>query len=85
MADERLVEKVKEVIADIFSVLPEDIKEESTIESFGGDSCDDIELVVELEEVFGIEIEDAAAKDFKTVADVVQCVERKFAQKGARS
>jgi acyl carrier protein len=81
MADERLVEKVKDIIADIFSVLPEDLKEESTIESFGGDSCDDIELVVELEEAFGIEIEDAIAKDFKTVADVVRCVEEKISAK----
>ncbi len=44
-------------------------------------TTDDIELVVELEEAFGVEIEDAIAKDFKTVADVVRCVEEKISAK----
>lgn len=79
--DEKLKEKVKDVVADIFSVSIEEVKDEATLVSLGMDSLDHLELVVELEEAFEIEIDDPSAALLETVTDVLQCVEEKLAMK----
>ena len=46
---------------------------------FDMDSLDDIEIVMALEDEFGIEIEDEAAERWDTVAAVVTTIERAIA------
>jgi acyl carrier protein len=63
--------KVKEVIVEQLGVDPERVKlEASFIDDLGADSLDIVELVMAMEEEFGIEIPDEDAEKLKTVADV---------------
>ena len=63
--------KLKEVIVEQLGVDPERVKlEASFIDDLGADSLDIVELVMAMEEEFGIEIPDEDAEGLKTVQDV---------------
>ncbi len=69
--------KVKQVIADQLGHKPEDVSESSRlIEDLGGDSLDTVEIVMELEAEFGIEIPNDDMENVVTVADVIAAVQR---------
>jgi len=71
-----MLEKVKEVVAEQLDCDIAEIKEDSKfIEDLGADSLDVVELVMALEEEFGIEIPDEDAEGIKTVADAVKYIE----------
>jgi len=67
--------KVITVIAEQLGVGQETIKDDATLDSLGADSLDRVEMVMKLEEIFGIEIDDSAADTLKTVSDVVQYIQ----------
>ena len=65
-------QKVKNIIADQLGVGEDEIKPASSfIEDLGADSLDIVELVMALEEEFGISIPDEEAENIKTVGDAV--------------
>jgi acyl carrier protein len=69
-------EKVKEIIVERLSVDEKDvIKEASFIDDLGADSLDTVELVMALEEEFGMEIPDEEAEKIVTVGDAVKYIE----------
>ena len=73
-------ERVKAIIGGgIFLVSPEDITPNADlVEDLGFDSLDFVELAMALEEEFQImEITDEEMEPVKTVADVVELMERK--------
>ncbi len=71
-----LIEEVKEVVAEQLNVNPDEIKEESKfVEDLGADSLDVVELIMELEEKFDIEIPDSEAEKIATVGDAVKYIE----------
>ncbi len=71
-----LIDEVKEVVAEQLNVNADDIKEESKfVEDLGADSLDVVELIMELEEKFDIEIPDADAEKIATVGDAVKYIE----------
>ncbi len=73
-----LFEDVREVIVEQLSRSAEEVKPESRIrEDLGADSLDAVELVMALEEKFGVEIPDSDAEKFVTVDDVVKYVQSK--------
>jgi acyl carrier protein len=73
MAD--VFEKVKEVIVDKLGVDDSAVKMESSfVEDLGADSLDTVDLVMALEEEFGIEIPDEETAKIKTVGDVVNYI-----------
>ena len=70
--------KVKEVIVEQLGVDPERVKmEASFIDDLGADSLDIVELVMAMEEEFGIEIPDEDAEKLKTVSDVCTYLQTK--------
>ena len=70
--------KVKEVIVEQLGVDPERVKiEASFIDDLGADSLDIVELVMAMEEEFGIEIPDEDAEKLKTVGDVSNYLQAK--------
>lgn len=54
------------------------ISMESSLKDLGLDSLDLLEIVTEGEELLNITFEDEELLSFKTVADVVNCAERKL-------
>ena len=73
-----LFEQVKEVIVQELSVPEEKVKDSSTFEGdLRADSLDVVELVMELEEKFEIEIPEEDFEKIKTVGDLVRYIESK--------
>lgn len=68
--------QIKEIIADKLNKKIEEVASDSKlIEDLGADSLDTVELVMEFEEKFSIEVPDAEAEKLKTVQDVINYVE----------
>jgi len=73
-----LFEEIKDVVSEQLGVKPEDVKPGSLfIDDLGADSLDTVELVMALEEKFGIEIPDEDAEKMLTIDDVVKYIESK--------
>ncbi|NOZ76013.1 MAG: acyl carrier protein [FCB group bacterium] len=71
-------DKVKEVIIDKLGVEESKIvSEASFVDDLGADSLDTVELIMELEEEFGIEIPDDDAEKITTVGLAVEYIESK--------
>ncbi|MBP3224796.1 acyl carrier protein [Campylobacter sp. JMF_01 NE2] len=69
-------EDVRDVVVEQLSVAPDQVKPEAKIiEDLGADSLDVVELVMALEEKFGIEIPDSESEKLVTIGDVVSYVE----------
>ncbi len=76
-------EKVVKVVVDQLGVKEEDVKSEARfVEDLGADSLDTVELVMALEEDFGIEIPDEDAEKAKTVGDVISYIDKKINVEG---
>lgn len=70
-------ERVKKVIEEQLSVNQDQItKEASFIDDLGADSLDTVELVMALEEEFGIEIPDEEAEKITKVSEAVGYIEQ---------
>jgi acyl carrier protein len=70
-------EKVKRIIAEHLGVEDEKVSDNASfIEDLGADSLDTVEIVMALEEEFGIEIPDEAAEKIGTVKDAVDYVDK---------
>ncbi len=75
-------EKVKEIIAEQLGVKKEEIRPESSfVDDLGADSLDTVEIVMALEEEFGIEIPDEDAEKITTVGEAIQYIENKVKEK----
>ncbi|WP_169764701.1 acyl carrier protein [Campylobacter mucosalis] len=72
-----IFEDVRDVVVEQLSVEPDAVKLESKIiEDLGADSLDVVELVMALEEKFGIEIPDGEAEKLISISDVVAYIEK---------
>ncbi|MEE8317561.1 MAG: acyl carrier protein [Candidatus Omnitrophota bacterium] len=77
-----VAEKVKSIIAEQLGVKQEEVTPEASfIDDLGADSLDTVELVMALEEEFGIEIPDEDAEKITNVSDVVKYIEQKAGNK----
>lgn len=71
-----IFDQVKALIAEELEVDEDQINMESMIvDDLGADSLDVVELIMRLEEKFGIEIPDDEAEKIQTVGDAVKYVE----------
>ena len=69
-------DKVKEIIVERLSVDEKDVKEEASfIDDLGADSLVTVELVMAIEEEFGMEIPDEEAEKITTDGDAVKYIE----------
>jgi acyl carrier protein len=76
MEREEILEKVKAVIVEQLNVEEDDVVEDAAfVDDLGADSLDIVELVMALEEEFGISIPDEDAESIKTVGDAVAYID----------
>ena len=79
---EAVTDRVKAIIAEQLGVKIEEVTDSASfIEDLGADSLDTVELVMALEEEFGIEIPDEDAEKMGSVGDAVKYIETKTAAK----
>ncbi|NMP22977.1 acyl carrier protein [Sulfobacillus harzensis] len=70
-----MFDKVKEIIVDQLGVEEDEVTLESAfIDDLGADSLDIVELIMALEEEFGLEIPDDEAEKISTVNDAVEYI-----------
>ena len=73
MSSEDIFDRVKEIIVEQLGVAEDSVKEEASfIDDLGADSLDIVELVMALEEEFGIAISEEDAEKLKTINDAVE-------------
>ncbi len=71
----RTFERVRDIVAEDLGVDEDKITMDSRfIEDLGADSLDAVELILEMEEEFGLEISDEDAEKIRTVGDAVRYV-----------
>jgi len=77
-------EKVRTIICDQLMVDQDEITDESSfVEDLGADSLDTVELIMEFEDEFGIEISDEQAEKISTVGEAVAYLEKLLSEKQA--
>ncbi|HEX9113851.1 MAG TPA: acyl carrier protein [Nitrospirota bacterium] len=70
--------KVKKIIAEQLGVPEGDVKPEASfVNDLGADSLDTVELVMALEEEFGVEIPDEDAEKIATVGNAIEYIKAK--------
>ena len=74
-----LFEKVKNIIAEQLSANVEEITmETSMMKDLDADSLDAVEIMMALEDEFGVTIPDEDAEGFKNIGDIVSYLESKI-------
>ena len=77
---EAVADRVRAIIAEQLGVKLEEVTDAASfIEDLGADSLDTVELVMALEEEFGIEIPDEDAEKMSSVGDSIKYIETKIA------
>jgi acyl carrier protein len=70
--------KVKKIISEQLGVPESDVKPEASfVNDLGADSLDTVELVMALEEEFGVEIPDEDAEKIATVQNAIDYIKAK--------
>ncbi|MBR5500797.1 MAG: acyl carrier protein [Clostridia bacterium] len=70
-----MFEKIRDIVVEQLGVDEDKVTMESSfVDDLGADSLDIVELVMALEEAFGVEIPDSEAEKISTVGDVVEYV-----------
>lgn len=77
-----IADKVRDVIADQLMVDLEEITDEASfVEDLGADSLDTVELIMEFEDEFGVEIADEDAEKILTVSEAIAYISKLLSKK----
>ncbi len=73
---EEIFERIRSLLASQLDIEEDRITMDSNfVEDFEADSLDVVDMVMSLEDEFGIEVPDEAVENFHTVGDVVRYVD----------
>ncbi|MDO8563208.1 MAG: acyl carrier protein [Candidatus Limnocylindria bacterium] len=76
MAQADVYERLKKIVVEQLGVDEADVKPEAAfVEDLNADSLDLVELIMSLEEEFGMEISDEDAEKIKSVGDAQEYIE----------
>ena len=86
MSDEQIRQRVIDIVCEHLAVNKDQVTDSTSfIEDIGADSLDIVELVMELEEEFDIQIPDDQAEKIKTVGEAVEFIKVAVRNKGGDS
>jgi acyl carrier protein len=71
------LDRIVTLIAQELKVDPERVNEQITFQELGADSLDMVQIIMKLEETFGMEINDQDAEKMTTLRDVVDYVQER--------
>ena len=78
MAKEEIFDKLKELVVDQLGVEEDEVTMEATRQDdLGADSLDLVDLVMSVEEEFGVKVADEDLENIKTVGDIVNYIEER--------
>lgn len=84
MTEAEIVKQVKAIIVDKLGVEESEVTETANFTNdLGADSLDTVDLLMEFEKVFGINIPDEETNSIATVKDAIDKVKEKLAAKEA--
>ncbi len=84
MAD--IAEQVRRIIAEQLMVELDEVTDDASfIEDLGADSLDTVEMIMEIEDEFGIEIPDEDAEKIQTVGQAIEYVRQKVEAQQAKA
>jgi acyl carrier protein len=70
-------DEVKQIICDVVNVDAEKVTENASLtEDLGADSLDAVEVIMALEDKYGLTIDDDTASSIKTVGELVDYIEK---------
>lgn len=72
------MQKIKEIISRQTDIDEENLSENTTIEDIVADSLDIVEMLMEIEEAFDIDISDEDAKKLTTIAELCGYIENRM-------
>ena len=76
MAKEEILDKLKELVVDQLGVEEDEVTMEASMQDdLGADSLDLVDLVMSVEEEFGVKVADEDLENIKTVGDIVNYIE----------
>lgn len=70
-------DKLKEILSEQLGVDEDSITAQTTIDDLGADSLDLVEAVMNIEEAFGVNIDDNEIENLKTVGDFLDYIANK--------
>ena len=78
MSDKKeIAERVKKIILEKLDVEKDDINEDAAfIDDLGADSLDTVEMIMELEDEFDLEIPDEVAEELTTVGEAIKFIQK---------
>ena len=76
MAEKTVEQRIKDIIVEQLGVNADQVTTDAKfIEDLGADSLDTVELIMALEEEFGLEVPDEEAEKLQSVGDVIKYIE----------
>ena len=72
------LQKIKEIISEQRGIDTDSLSENTTMEDIMADSLDTVELLMNVEESFDVEISDAEARNLRNLGELADCVEKKL-------
>lgn len=82
MTRQEIADKVIEIIVDKLNVDASEVTEAASLTNdLGADSLDTVELIMEFEKVFDINIEDEVSQNIQTVGDAISHIQAAIEEK----
>lgn len=71
MTREEILNKLATILDALLACGEDNVTEDATFESLGANSLDNVEIIMVIEEEFGIDIDDDRAEEIRTVSQAI--------------
>ncbi len=75
--NQEILNQIRKILVNQLSLTEEEVKKAKDLQDLGMDSLDKVEVIMAIEEEFGIEIPDEDAERLTNIATIVEYIENK--------